>query len=469
MSRSTYNQFADLDSALAFSEKAGFKLADKQVQAIEELATYQRSANFSEVGTGKTVMSTAVSLMNSHGTTLVIVPPIIITQWCRWLRRFTPDVVDYRGTPATRKKLKLKVRFVVMSHAIFRMDFERIYKELAQANLEVIVDEAHALKNTASVLYRNVAKLSLGHNLQFLTGTPTSKPVDAYAYIKQKTPKIYRSLGHFESIHVAERDFFGKVTRWQNLKGVAESLALQTVKFTKEDLFGLDLDPQFPDCSYELDPAHAKLYERLLEEQLLLLGDGTKIDATTSTRLFHAAQQIVCNWDHFSGECHRSAIYDIIDQTLEEIDVNNVNNSKIIIWTYYKLTTGKVLQYLLDNDYKAVAAYSEANSNKSFELFMEDPTVRVLVAQPQSAGVGLNAQSVCSEMLFVETPTTPLLARQAIGRVVRMGQTRKPRIKVAVAQSTIQVRLLDMLMSNDDLVARVENTRDSIRSWLKGT
>jgi SNF2 family DNA or RNA helicase len=127
-----------------------------------------------------------------------------------------------------------------------------------------------------------------------------------------------------------------------------------------------------------------------------------------------------------------------------------------------------VLEYLAAQGYSAVGAYSEVNSNKSFERFMEDPSVRILVAQPQSAGVGLNAQGVCSEMLFVETPTTPLLARQAIGRVVRMGQQRKPRIKVAVAAGTIQVRLLRMLLDNDDLVAQVENTPDSIRNWLRG-
>lgn len=464
-----YPDFKTLDRALSFSEKAGFTLAEKQVQAIDELAGYTRSANFSEVGTGKTVMSTAVSLMAGCQTTLVLVPPIIIPQWVRWLQRFGFEVTDYRGTPAHREKKNLRARFVVMSHAIFRQDYPRIGAETLGAELEIIVDEAHALKSVASVLYRNVARVSAGNRLQMLTGTPTSKPVDAYAYIKQKTPSQYRSLGHFEGLHVAERDFFGKVTQWQHLDHVAKALALQTVKFTKEELFGLNLEPQFPDCSYELDPQHAKLYERLMEEQLLLLGDGTKIDATTSTRLFHAAQQIVCNWAHFSGEDKRSAIFDVIDQTLEELDVNNVENSKLIIWTYYKLTTRKVLEYLKDQGYSAVGAYSEVNSNKSFALFMDDPSVRVLVAQPQSAGVGLNAQSVCSEMLFVETPTTPLLARQAIGRVVRMGQTRKPRIKVAVAADTIQVRLLKMLMDNDDLVAKVENTPDSIRNWLKGT
>ncbi len=464
----TYPTFAALDAAVGFSDKAGFTPADKQIAAIEELTTYDRNANFSEVGTGKTVMSTAVSLMNGGGTTLVLVPPIIIPQWCRWLRRFTKDVTDYRGSPTARRKLNIQARFVVMSHAIFRMDYDRIAGELQKSNLEIIVDEAHAMKSTASVLYRNVAKLSLGHRLQMLTGTPTSKPVDAYAYIRQKTPSAYRSLAMFEGVHVAERDFFGKVTKWQGLKQVAENLALQTVRFTKEELFGLDLDPQFPDCSYDLDPQHARLYERLMEEQLLLLTDGTKIDATTSTRLFHAAQQIVCNWSHFAGEEKRSAIYDIIDQTLEELDVNNPTKSKLIIWTYYKLTTGRVMEYLLGQGYKAVAAYSGADSNKSFALFMDDPSVRILVAQPQSAGVGLNAQGVCSEMLFVETPTTPLLARQAIGRIVRMGQKEKPRIKVAVANNTIQVRLLDMLMSNDDLVKRVENTQDSIRTWLKG-
>ena len=458
--------FAALDAATDFQTKAGFTLADKQVAGIEELATYPRNANFSEVGTGKTVMSTAVSLMTCKDTTLVLVPPIIIPQWCKWLRRFTDSVTDYRGTPTERRKLNITARFVVMSHAIFRMDYEKLYHALNSYDLEIIVDESHSLKNPSSILYKNVARLSLGHNLQLLTGTPTSKPTDAYVYIKQKTPKLYRTFGHFENMHVAERDFFGKVTKWQLLDQVAANLALQTVKFTKEDLFGLDLDPQFPDCSYDLDPAHTKLYERLMEEQLLLLGDGTKIDATTSTKLFHAAQQIVCNWAHFSGEDKRSAIYDIIDQTLEEV---LPTDSKLIIWTFYKMTTRNVMEYLAAQGHKAVAAYGEANSNKSFELFMEDPTVRILVAQPQSAGVGLNAQGVCSEMLFVETPTTPLLARQAIGRVVRMGQKRKPRIKVAVANNTIQTRLLGMLMDNDDLVKRVENTRDSIRDWIRGT
>ena len=461
-----YPNFAALDAATDFRTKAGFTLADKQVAGIEELAAYPRNANFSEVGTGKTVMSTAVSLMAGKDTTLVLVPPIIIPQWCKWLRRFTDSVTDYRGTPTERRKLNITARFVVMSHAIFRMDYEKLYHALNSYDLEVIVDEAHSLKNPSSILYKNVARLSVGHNLQLLTGTPTSKPTDAYAYIKQKTPKIYRTFGHFEGMHVAERDFFGKVTQWQLLDQVAANLALQTVKFTKEDLFGLDLDPQFPDCTYDLDPAHTKLYERLMEEQLLLLGDGTKIDATTSTKLFHAAQQIVCNWAHFSGEDKRSAIYDIIDQTIEEV---RPTGSKLIIWTFYKMTTRNVMEYLAAQGHKAVAAYGEANSNKSFELFMEDPTVRILVGQTQSAGVGLNAQGVCSEMLFVETPTTPLLARQAIGRVVRMGQKRKPRIKVAVANNTIQTRLLGMLMANDDLVKRVENTRDSIRDWIRGT
>jgi SNF2 family DNA or RNA helicase len=461
--------FADLDAATGFNVKAGFNLTPKQVEAAEYIASFERTANFSEVGTGKTVMSTASSMLANPGTTLVLVPPVLIPQWVRWLSKFSKDVLRYQGTPAFRKAQDLRRRWVVMSHSIFRQDFNRIHDVLVHANLEIIVDEAQALKNIESVLYRSVLKLGVGQRIQLLTGTPTSKPLDAYSYIKIKTPKLYKSYYAFESLVVADRDFFGKVTKYANLDRVAQELALQTVKFTKEELFGFKLDPIFPDCQYDLDAAHLKLYERLVDEQLLLLDDGTKIDATTSVRLFHALQQVVCNWAHFSGdETKRSAIYDLVDQTIEETECLTPGKSKLIIWTYYKLTTRSMVKYLRDKGYKTVAAYGEVDSQKSFDAFMQDPDTRILVAQPQSAGAGLNPQSVCWEMLFVETPTVPMLARQAIGRVVRMGQEHIPRIKVASASMTIQARLLAQLMSNDDLVAKVERTRDSIRSWLKG-
>ena len=465
-----YETFSDLDKATDFSAKAGFNMADKQIQAVEYLADLPRSANFSEVGCGKTAMATATSMLRAVDTTVVTVPPILIPQWEEWLNKVSYKVVRYQGTPKYRNNLDLTdARWIVMSHAILRQDFNDLYRKLHKVELEIIVDEAQAIKSSSSVLYKCVTKLGFGKSIQMLTGTPTTKPPDAYSYIKIKSPEMYRSMGHFENLHVESKDFFGQPTAYCKLDLLAERLALHTVKFTKEEVFGYNLQPIYIPLRYDLDHKHLRLYEKLVDEQLLLLDDGTKIDATTAQRLHHALQQIVCNWSHFSGNPDRSAAYDIFDEVVDETACLNKDRSKLIVWTYYKMTSRSMLAYANKRwPNTTVAAFSEADSAKSVELFMKDPSTRILIAQPGSAGVGLNPASVCSEMLFLEASTSPMQIRQACGRVDRMGQTKKPTIRFAEARGTIQKHLYNKLSQNDDLVQKVEMLRSSLRNALLG-
>lgn len=298
-----------------------------------------------------------------------------------------------------------------------------------------------------------------------LTGTPTSKPGDCYAYIKVKDPGLYRNYGHFEAVHVAERDFFGQVVQWQELDLLTQRFNLRVIKRTKEEVFGYNLPPIYQEMAYDLAPAHLKLYQQLVEEQLLLLPNGDKIDATSAQKLYHALQQVVCNWHEFSGDADdRSSIYDLVDNIVEDTRCLEPDRSKLILFTHYKRTSRNVLAYL---GKAAVGAYSEVDSNKSIDRFLNDPTCRILVGQPSSCGVGLNPAHLCSEVAFLEASTVPLLMIQAIGRVDRKGQTVRPTIRFCSAVGTIQQRLYDQLLRNSDLVAQVEH-RKSLRDQLLG-
>lgn len=463
----TYNEF---NEAYGFEAKCGFTLAPMQVQDIEQFVQWDVSLNNYEVGGGKTVVSSVVSLMRTTGITLVIVPPILISPWHNWLNKVSEKVLAYEGPPKWRAVQNLPdYRWVIMSHAIFRKDFDLFARDIRKLDFEVIVDEAQALKNPKSVLYSKVYKLAHDRKLQLLTGTPTSKPLDCYTYIRLKTPDFYRNYTHFEALHVAERDFFGAVKSYQNLNILRDRFAVKTIKRTKEEIHGYKKQCLFPDSSYDLDPEHQKLYERLLDEQLLVLDDGSKIDGTTATRLYHLMQQIVVNWDHFSGDpTKRSKAYDLIDLTIEDTECLQQGKSKLIIWTYYKMTTAKVLQYLINLGIDAVAAYSGADSNKSFHRFMNDPNCRIGVFQPQSAGAGLNPQDVCWEALYIEMSTTPMLSRQSLGRLDRMGQKHTPSFRLGCANKTIQPNLLERLMDNDEQVSYVEQTKKSLRNLLTG-
>jgi hypothetical protein len=303
------------------------------------------------------------------------------------------------------------------------------------------------------------------------SATPTSKPPDTYAYIKLKTPEIYRSYGHWTNLHVVDTDPFGQPTAYANLDMLAKNFALASVKRTKADIFGPQLEPRIYPVRYSLSQRHMKLYEKLVNEQLLLLPGGDKIDATTAQRLYHALQQIVINFSKFSGRPEdKSASLDLLDEVLSEVDPMTPGNSKLAVWTYYKASSAAVYQYLVDKfGAEAVCiAYGDSNSREAVKRIMHDDKTRIMVGQPSSVGVGLNLQHVCWEMLFLEQSTVPMHTRQAIGRVDRVGQTHEANCRIGVALGTIQVELLNRLLANDELVCQVEMTPKRLKDMLLG-
>lgn len=158
----SYSKYSEFDADYGFSAKAGFQLTELQIQDVEKFLTLDRSLNTYEVGGGKTVVSTVVALMRGNSQKLVIVPPVLITPWVKWLNKVTDRVLLYRGDPRERKELSIKkAHWLVLSHAIFRIDYKRIAYEVSD-DLEIIVDEAHNLKNASSVLFKKVNQLCLG-------------------------------------------------------------------------------------------------------------------------------------------------------------------------------------------------------------------------------------------------------------------------------------------------------------------
>lgn len=449
-----------------------FELAELQSKDIDEAAIHGRYLFAYEVGVGKTVVATVVATMWNSDHTVIVVPPILNDQWAYWLKSVGhSDISIYEGPKRTLDMLNH--RWVVMSHAIFRNDYEKINKFFANKDVAVIVDEAQWLKSAKSKLYRCTNNfIGESRKILLLTGTPTSKPQDTYTYMKIKTPTIYRSFAHWEQLHVAERDIFKAITKYKNIDFLKKNFKLKASQRTKEEVFGFNLDPIFQPIRYRLSNKHQKLYEKLAEEQLLLLPDGGKVDATTSQRLRNALQQIVVNFSKYSGDPKDvSTAFDLIENTIEEVDPLNKRKSKLTIWTNYKSTTASVTQYL-QNKYGSravVAAYSDADSKASIKAILGDEECRILVVHPRSGGVGLDGlQKVCWENLLLETPTSPIEVRQLIGRTSRTGAVHKATFRIAQAIGTLQTGMFESLLANDALASEIEWDKKSLRDEIFG-
>lgn len=447
-----------------------FPAYNYQELTINALAPLLKSGHYLAVGVGKTLTSTVSSLYklatNQVDKVIVLMPPILLVSWYRWLSSIKgTSAMIYAGSPAKRKALKFDTDFILMSYDIFKRDYDRITTEFDGERTCLVCDEATAIKNIESKNYQRVRDFSeIGHGM-LLTGTPLSKVLDGYAYVKLLAPTVYRSYAQFENIHVAKRDFYGTPIEFSNLELLEKSMKVNSIRILKEDVLDQLPEVQYTPLYYDLDPKHLALYHKLAEEQLLELANGDKIDATQTTRLWHSLQQIVMNWDHFSGEMTNKAMgFELVDQIMDEL-----GDEKLIIFSNYKLTSAKVAEYT--KKYGSVAVWGEvtaAQKQKAIDRFMSDPTCRVIVVQVKSGGYGLNLQDCCADVLFLESPLIPADFEQAVGRVYRNGQRKKVHVRVGIAQGTIQMRLLELLMKKDALVNKVVRNYQDIRDALFG-
>jgi SNF2 family DNA or RNA helicase len=448
-----------------------------QKQVINGLAPLPRTGHYLAVGVGKTFTSTCCTLykfaIGEADQAIVLMPPILMATWYRWLTSIKGlRVLVYRGSPKERAAMDFsKYDFVLMSYDIFKRDSRRIFSAFDHSRTVLVCDEATAIKNVESKNYKAVQDFATDGHLMLLTGTPLAKIMDGYAYIALVAPTIYRGLQHYENIHIEEWDFFGAPVEYRHLDVLERNMRVNAVRILKEDVL-TDL-PQvtYTPLHYDLEEDHLNLYMKLAEEQLLEFNDGSRLDATEATKLWHALQQIVMNYDYFSDDPENVSMgFRIIDQTMSELEADyGHQHGKLIVFTNYKQTSQHVTAFT--QKYGAVAVYGEIPAGEqqtNIDRFVDDPTCRILVAQVQSAGYGLNLQDCCADVLFLEAPLSPIHFEQAVGRVYRNGQKRKVHVRVAIAQGTIQVHLSNILMSKDTLVNQVLRNYQDIRQALYG-
>lgn len=443
-----------------------------QVETVNELGPLPRAGYYLDPGVGKTFCSTVAALYKRDtrkSQTIVVMPPILLDGWAKFLNRIPGiRVLVYRGNPKQRKEMDIGADFILMSTQILKQDFDRLDKYFRDEPVTLIIDEASSIKNISSANHKMTHNFVLNHDcdLMLLTGTPLTTPADAYAYIKLIAPGTYRNLGQFEKIHVAERDFFNKVTKWQHLDVMASNMAINSKRVIKEHVLTQLQPVTYTPMFYELAPKHLKLYNKLAEEQLLLLEDGGKIDATSAPALWSALQQIILNYAHFSQEeGARSAGYDLLDEVLAEL-----GDRKLLVFANYRMSNRALVEYT--KPYQGVAIFgdiSAAQKQKNIQTFINVKTCRVLVAQPTSGGYGVDGlQDVCSDVLFLEAPRTSTEFEQALARLYRNGQMKGVHCRIAVANKTLQVSLHKALLDKDDLVTQVQGKFNTLRDMIYG-
>lgn len=441
-----------------------------QVEAVNELAPLQNSGLWLDMGTGKTLVATIIGLYlrKTQGRQMIVImPPLLIGQWLRWLKSITPapSVTDFRGTPAQRAKKDLSADFILVGVQIFKKHYRQFVDYFADRPYAVAIDEATMLAGYESDAHEKVYDFTIGVPVIPMTGTPMNKILDAYGLIKFSAPGTYRNYKHFEGMHVEEFDFFDKPIAFRNLDVLKENLAINSKRILYSDMYTDVEEPLMVPIYYDLEPGHYKLYKELAENELLMLEDGGKIDATTPQRLRHALGQIVTNWAHFAQDS--SKISNAVEMVREKLD--ELGDKKLVVFCDYKLTIRALREQL--SKYGCVSVNSEVTDKQkeaNILRFKEDPACRVIAIQFISGGKGLDGlQHVSHHCMFLEPCQQPRDFWQAIARLKRMGQRFRVMVMLPIANGTVQVRGFKNLIANDTLVNRVVRNAHELIQMLR--
>jgi SNF2 family DNA or RNA helicase len=153
---------------------------------------------------------------------------------------------------------------------------------------------------------------------------------------------------------------------------------------------------------------------------------------------------------------------DALEQFLQELGAEK----KLVIFHSY-IYSGVLISDLLKrlNIKHCGVGHGYKDPTLQLRRFLADPTYRIFVANCAAGGTGVNGlQKVCNYALFYESPSSPVVRKQAESRLDRDGQKLPVYIYDLVARGIfVDQRCLDNIASGRDMMDAVVDGRETIR------
>jgi len=399
-----------------------------QWQGIRFLVENRGALLADDMGTGKTVQSIlAARLLFQRGTissALVISPVTILRQWDREFEKWAPSLTAtvVRGTPDHRRMCWAQEAHVwIVNYETLWRDIDWVKNLRNNSFGLIIVDEAQRIKNPC-----RASSAVKGMRADFrwaLTGTPVENSIQELA-----------SLFSFLRPGLFPHQDVGAAAARELIKPYF-------LRRRKEDVLkDLPAKEEFPIWIRFGDRQQAT-YDKMERERIVRLRDrGSSITAQSILALILELKKI-CNRDPVSGE---SVKLDWIRENMEDI---LMGGDKALIWTQFRQAEFGGSDWLAQELHAlGCANFSEASTDNQreavLESFQEDPSVRVLVGNPRSAGVGLNELVAANYVVHLDHWWNPAVTNQATARSHRPGQTKQVFVYHLWVEGTIEEMIL---------------------------
>ncbi len=340
----------------------------------------------------------------------------------------------------------------------------------------IIIDEAHKLKNSATVGYRFVNGLQKKYCLM-LTATPIQNNLkELYNLIGLIKPGQLGSYRSFKSKFVQDKR---TPKNPQELKELLDQVMIRnrrdegTVQFTKRIVHPIIVS---------LTPKEQEIYQRVTD----FVKNSSRLEGVTNILPLITLQREVCSSflataltlekmmanmdpDRLAepaallkdlAEVKQNSKCDALEKTIAQLE------GKIIIFTEYKASQ-QYIRYRLEKAGYSTLAFdgSLSRGKKQWIRHMFQKEAQILVST-ESGGEGLNFQ-FCSQIINFDLPWNPMRLEQRIGRVHRLGQTEDVHIFNLITKDTIEEHIVYLLHQKINMFETIIGELDTILLNLK--
>jgi superfamily II DNA or RNA helicase len=424
-----------------------------QAEGVWFLARAGRALLADEMGLGKTVQAIAAAELwrreEAAERLLIVCPTSLKAQWAHELQRFAG-----RQAQIIEGNASERARLYAAPAPIKIASYDSLTRDIDLASAwrpdTLIVDEAQRVKNWDTRAARALKRLPSRFAV-VITGTPLENKLEELLSIVQLVDREH--LGPtWQFLHDHQlRDETGRVIGYRELDRIGQTLAPILLRRRKREV--LQQLPQRSDQQLyvTLGPLQRKLHDenRDIVGGIVQRWRRTRHLSERDRRLLQSCLQnmrMACNssylLDRKSNE--GSKLPELLAWLLPRLQGGD---DKCVVFSAW-IASHELLAAELA---RAGIGFVEFNGSVSarerarrVERFRDEPGCRVFLAT-DAGGVGLNLQQSASLIVNIDPPWNPAVLEQRIGRVYRLGQTRRVEVLNLIARDSIEEQMLGVL------------------------
>ncbi len=408
-----------------------------------------------DMGLGKTLQAIAILLKYAQdGPGLVIAPSSVCANWEKEIIRFAPtlkpQILKSQNRGTTLKMLSGH-DVLIVSYGIIQSNPDLLATR--QWNI-VVLDEAHAIKNSKSVRSKAVMKLKANFRI-LTTGTPIQNHLgELWNLFQFMNPGM---LGTQEQFIKKYGNGNGTSGSKQNRSALNRYIAPFILRRNKSDV--LDDLPGKTEITLHvsLSEQERAMYEMLREKAIEQItgsdhpGGARHMQILTEiTKL----RQMSCNPLMVAPDCNLSSSK---LETLETLinDLLNANHKALIFSQFTKHLA--LIRALLDRkglSYQYLDGSTPVRKREGVIQDFQNGKSDLFLISLKAGGSGLNL-TAADYVIHMDPWWNPAVEDQASDRAHRIGQTRPVTIYRLIAENTIEEKIVKMHHEKRDLADRL--------------